>query len=121
LTLHRTLGHADRRNHEYATLEHLLLALIDDLDASAVMKACKVDLGPLKEHLTSYIDNELKDLVIDNDGEPKPTTGFQRVMQRAEVDAQRLGRGGPLTGAQVLVAIFPERESHAAYFLQEQR
>jgi ATP-dependent Clp protease ATP-binding subunit ClpA len=59
-------------------------------------------------------------LVIAYGGEPKPTTGFQRVMQRAEVDAQRLGRGGPLTGAQILVAIFPERESHAAYFLQEQ-
>jgi hypothetical protein len=120
LTLHRTLGHADQRNHEYATLEHLLLALIDDPDASAVMKACMVDLGSLKERLTGYIDNELKDLVIANGGEPKPTTGFQRVMQQAEVDAQRLGRGGPLTGAQVLVAIFPERESHAAYFLQEQ-
>src|SRR5215831_2484777 len=70
--------------HQYATLEHLLLAPIDEVDVSAVMKACKVDLGALKEHLVSYIDNDLKALVID-DGESRPTADFQRVIQRAVI------------------------------------
>src|SRR5262245_7974564 len=117
-TLHRALANANQREHEYATLEHLLLALIDDVDASAVMKACKVDLGALKEHLVSYSDNELKTLVID-DGESKPTAGFQRVIQRAVIAVQSSGRD-EATGANVLVAMFAERESPAAYFLQQQ-
>jgi hypothetical protein len=119
LTLHRTLSHADQRNHEYATLEHLLLALIDDPDASAVMKACKVNLRSLRKDLVSYIDNELKTLVTESrDREPTPTAAFQRVVQRALVDAQ--GRGRPtLTGAEVLLAILPEKQSHAAWFLAE--
>jgi Glyoxalase superfamily protein/Clp amino terminal domain, pathogenicity island component len=82
-TMHRALAYARQRKHQYATLEHLLLALIDDVDASAVMKACKVDLGALKAKLTNYIDNDLKTLVIDDGGEPKHTAGFQRVVQRA--------------------------------------
>jgi hypothetical protein len=118
-TLHRAHSYASERKHEYATLEHLLLALIEDVDASAVMKACEVDLGALNERLKSYIDNDLKELVITDGGEPKPTAGFRRAMQRAEVHTQQLGRG-TVTGAQVLVGIFPERESHAVYFLQEQ-
>jgi ATP-dependent Clp protease ATP-binding subunit ClpA len=101
-----------------ATLEHLLLALIDDVDASAVIKACKVDLGALNERLTSYIDNDLKELVI-TDGESRPTAGFQRAIQRAVIHVQSSGRE-KATGASVLVAIFAERESPAAYFLQEQ-
>jgi hypothetical protein len=117
-TLHRALANANQRKHEYATLEHLLLALIDDVDASAVMKACKVDLGALNERLTSYIDNDLKELVI-TDGEARPTAGFQRVIQRAVIHVQSSG-GEEATGANVLVAIFAERESPAAYFLQEQ-
>jgi hypothetical protein len=118
-TLRRAHICASERKHEYATLEHLLLALIDDVDASAVMKACEVDPGALNERLMSYIDNDLKELVITDGREPKLTAGFRRVMQRAEIHAQQLGRS-TVTGAQVLVAIFPERESHAAYFLQEQ-
>lgn len=117
-TLHRALANANQRKHEYATLEHLLLALIDDVDASAVMKACKVDLGALNERLTSYIDNDLKELVI-TDGEARPTAGFQRVIQRAVIHVQSSG-GEEATGANVLVAIFAERESPAANFLQEQ-
>jgi hypothetical protein len=116
--LHRALAYANQRKHQYATLEHLLLALIDDGDASAAMKACKVDLGALKGNLTSYIDNDLKALVID-DGESGPTAAFQRVIQRAVIAVQSSGRE-EVTGANVLVAIFAERESHAAYFLQEQ-
>jgi Glyoxalase superfamily protein/Clp amino terminal domain, pathogenicity island component len=118
-TLRLAHAFANERNHEYATLEHLLLALIDDVDASAVMKACAVDLGALKERLTSYIDDDLKELVIDDGGEPRPTAGFRRVVQRAVIQTQGLGRP-TVTGAQVLVGIFAERESHAAYFLQEQ-
>jgi hypothetical protein len=76
-TMHRALAYAIQRKHQYDTLEHLLLALIDDVDASAVMKACKVDLGSLKEKLTSYIDNDLKTMVINDGGEPKQSAGFQ--------------------------------------------
>jgi hypothetical protein len=118
LTLHRTLGHADRRNHEYATLEHLLLALIDDADASAVLKACKVDLGSLKQNLVSYIDNELKALVTEGDREPTPTAAFQRAVERAVDHAHSLDREA--TGADLLVAIFEEPESPAVWLLREQ-
>jgi hypothetical protein len=118
-TLHRALAYANQRKHEYATLEHLLLALIDDVDAAAMMKACEVDLRVLRGSLARYIDNELKKLVIDDGGESKPTAGFQRVVQRAVIQAQGLGRD-TVTGAELLVNIFPERDSHAAYFLQEQ-
>jgi ATP-dependent Clp protease ATP-binding subunit ClpA len=114
LTLHRTLGHADQRNHEYATLEHLLLGLIDDADASALMAACKVDLGSLRQNLVRYIDNELKTLVTDGDREPTPTAAFQR----AVVHAQDLDREA--TGSDVLLAIFDERESPAVWLLGEQ-
>jgi hypothetical protein len=113
-TMHRALAYAIRRKHPYETLEHLLLALIDDVDASAVMKACKVDLGALKAKLTN-----LKTLVIDDGGEPKHTAGFQRVVQRAAHYAE--GRGRPnRTGAELLVAIFAESESPAARLLGEQ-
>jgi hypothetical protein len=118
-TMHRAHAYARQRKHQYATLEHLLLALIDDVDASAVMKACKVDLGALKEKLTNYIDNDLKTLVIDGDDEPKHTAGFQRVVQRSAHYAE--GRGRPnRTGAELLVAIFAERESPAARLLSKQ-
>jgi Glyoxalase superfamily protein/Clp amino terminal domain, pathogenicity island component len=118
LTLHQTLGHADQRNHEYATLEHLLFALIDDADASAVMKACKVDLGPLKESVANYIDNELETLVTEDDREPTPTAGFQRVVQRALRSAEALDRDA--TGADLLAAMFDERERPAVWLLGEQ-
>jgi hypothetical protein len=118
-TMHRALAYAHQRKHQYETLEHLLLALIDDVDASAVMKACKVDLGTLKEKLTNYIDNDLKTPVIDEGGEPKQSAGFQRVVQRATLYAE--GRGRPnRTGAELLVAIFAETESPAARLLGQQ-
>ena len=117
--LHRALALANERNHEYATLEHLLLALIDDQDAAAVMRACNVNLDTLREQLTNYIDHELSTLVVPDGEDSKPTAGFQRVIQRAVIHVQSSGRE-EVTGANVLVAIFAERESHAAYFLQEQ-
>jgi len=117
-TLHRALGFANERGHEYATLEHLLLALVDDEDAAGVMTACDVDLGELKSTLTAFVDAELGDLAVDDNEDAKPTTGFQRVIQRAVIHVQNAGRE-EVTGANVLVAIFAERESHAAHFLAE--
>ncbi len=118
-SLHRALSAANERRHEYATLEHLLLSLIDDLDAAAVMRACSVDLNALRKTVRDYIDSELDNLVTDGREDAKPTAGFQRVIQRAVIHVQSSGRE-EVTGANVLVAIFAERESHAAYFLQEQ-
>ncbi len=117
--LHQALSLASSRRHEYATLEHLLLALIDDEDAAAVMEACNVKLEDLRRTVTNYIDNELDALIARERTETKPTAGFQRVIQRAVIHVQSSGRD-EVTGANVLVAIFAERESHAAYFLQEQ-
>ncbi|MCC6206525.1 MAG: AAA family ATPase, partial [Hyphomicrobiales bacterium] len=118
--LHQALTFANERHHEYATLEHLLLALIDDGDAAAVMRACNVDLDELKQTVITYIDTELDNLVTGYDEDSKPTAGFQRVIQRAVIHVQSSGRE-EVSGANVLVAIFAERESHAAYFLQEQQ
>jgi ATP-dependent Clp protease ATP-binding subunit ClpA len=117
--LHVALSQASSRKHEFATLEHLLLALIDDDDASAVMKACNVDLDVLRDTVTKYIDTELDSLILRDRMDTKPTAGFQRVIQRAVIHVQSSGRE-EVTGANVLVAIFAERESHAAFFLQEQ-
>jgi ATP-dependent Clp protease ATP-binding subunit ClpA len=117
--LHRAIHLASERHHEYATLEHLLLALIDDPDAAQVMKACNVETDPLRQSLQKYIDEELMTLVIEDGEDAKPTTGFQRVVQRAVLHVQNSGRD-EVTGANVLVALFTERESHAVYFLQEQ-
>ena len=118
-SLHRALTLANERHHEYATLEHLLLSLSDDQDAAAVMRACNVDMDKLKRALVDYIDNELDNLATNHGNDSKPTAGFQRVIQRAVIHVQSSGRE-EVTGANVLVAIFAERESHAAFFLQEQ-
>jgi hypothetical protein len=118
-TLHRAVELAAVREHGFTTLEHLLLALIDDADAAEVMRACQVDLPKLNGALTSYIDDELQSLVTDDGQTPAQTAGFQRVIQRAVIHVQSGGRD-IVTGANVLVAIFSERESHAAYFLQQQ-
>ncbi len=118
-SLHRAVAFANQRKHEYATLEHLLLSLIDDEDSAGVMRACDVDLAALRTTLTNYVDNELRSLIVDDGEDAKPTSSFQRVIQRAVIHVQSSGRE-EVTGANVLVAIFSERESHAAYFLQEQ-
>ncbi|WP_033406258.1 ATP-dependent Clp protease ATP-binding subunit ClpA [Kiloniella laminariae] len=118
-TLHRALAYANERRHEYATLEHLLLSLTEDQDAIAVLKACGVALETLREDLLDYIDNDLSNLATIHLGDAKPTAGFQRVLQRAAIHVQSSGRE-EVTGANVLVAMFSERESHAIFFLQEQ-
>ena len=118
--IHSALAFANARKHELATLEHLLLALIDEPDAAKVMKACAVDLDTLKKTLVAFIDDDLSTLVTSVEGsEAVPTAAFQRVIQRAAIHVQSSGRN-EVTGANVLVAIFAERESNAAYFLQEQ-
>src|ERR1700704_4985151 len=118
-SLHRALDYANQRRHEYATLEHLLLALTEDQDALAVLRACGVDLEKLRRELVNYLDSELSNLVGSRSEEAKPTAGFQRVVQRAVIHVQSSGRAEG-TGANVLVAMFSERESHAVLFLQEQ-
>jgi ATP-dependent Clp protease ATP-binding subunit ClpA len=118
-TLRKALALANERRHEYATLEHLLLALIDDPDAAAVLRACNVDLDQLRKNVIQYLDTDLDNLIVETIDEAKATAGFQRVVQRAAIHVQSSGRE-EVTGANVLVAIFAERESHAAYFLQEQ-
>ncbi len=118
-SLHRALALATERRHEYATLEHLLLALAEDQDAVAVLRACNVDIDRLRRDLTDFIDTALTDLVTSRVTDPKPTAGFQRVVQRAAIHVQSSGRE-EVTGANVIVALFSERESHAVYFLQLQ-
>ena len=117
--IHQALTYANERHHEYATLEHLLLALIEDPDAAAVMGACNVDIDELRRTVSDYVDKELGNLVTGYDEDSKPTSAFQRVILCAVIHVQSSSRE-EVTGANVLVAIFAERESHAAYFLQEQ-
>ncbi len=119
-SIHSALKLANERNHELATLEHLLLALLDEKDASNVLNACNVNIDLLRNNIENFLNNELGSLVTEVEGsEAVPTTGFQRVIQRAAIHVQSSGRN-EVTGANVLVAIFAERESHAAFFLQEQ-
>jgi len=118
-TLHAALASASERAHEYATLEHLLLALIDDADAQQVMQACGVELGELGEVVKQYLDQEYQSLKTQEKGDPSPTAGFQRVIQRAILHVQSSGKD-TVTGANVLVALFSERDSYAVYFLQQQ-
>ena len=118
-TLHKALAFANARHHEFATLEHLLLALTEDQDAVAVLRACGVEVVILRQRLTHYVDTELQNLVHPATDEAKPTSSFQRVLQRAAIHVQSSGRE-EVTGANVLVALFSERESNAVFFLQEQ-
>ena len=116
-TLHRAVASAKNRNHEYATLEHLLLALADDADASAVMRACNADVDSIKRSLADHLDNEPNAL---KSCEAMPTAGFQRVIQRSVIHVQASGRQS-VDGAQIFVAIFSELESRAARILAEHK
>jgi len=120
-SLHRAVGLATERKHGYTTIEHMLLALLDDPDALAVMAACQVDLGALRRMLVEHVDDDLRELTETGDREnPAPTAGFHRVVQRSVVHVQSAGRP-EVTGANLLVAIFSERESHACAFLLGQK
>ncbi|MEQ9198392.1 MAG: Clp protease N-terminal domain-containing protein, partial [Rhodospirillales bacterium] len=116
-SLHNALSIATDAHHEHATLEHLLLALTEDQDALSVLRACDVDVEELRGDLQHFIEEELKGLVSPSLADPKPTASFQRVVQRAAIHVQSSGRE-EVTGANVLVALFSERESHAVFFLQ---
>jgi ATP-dependent Clp protease ATP-binding subunit ClpA len=118
-TLHQALADASERRHEYATLEHLLLALVDDEDAARVMTACGVDLDELGAVVRQYLEQEYQSLQGADGSDPQPTAGFQRVVQRAILHVQTSGKD-TVTGANVLVALFSERDSYAVYFLQQQ-
>jgi len=117
-TLHRAVGEANLRKHEFATLEHLLYGLLDDKDAVAVLRACDVNVRQLRAEIKSYLDLELDTIKTEQSGEATPTSAFQRVIQRAILHVQSSGRE-EVSGANVLIAIFSERESHAVYFLQQ--
>ena len=119
ISLQQALEKAVHYKHQFITLEHLLLALIDDKDAIDVFEACNLNKNTLKLELESFIELKLNDLIGSGNIEPKPTLGFQRVIQRAVIHVQSSGKK-EASGANVLVAIFSERESHAAYFLQKQ-
>jgi len=119
ISLHRALALAKKYRHEYATLEHLLYALTDDPDAAAVMRGCGISLPDIKKHISDFMENELTSLVVEEVEESRPTAGFQRVIHRAAIHVQSAGKS-EVTGANVLVALFSERDSHAVYFLQEQ-
>jgi len=118
-TLHRALGAAKAHRHEFATLEHLLLALLEDPDASVVMKGCGVNIAQLRLSVMQFLENDLSSLVVDNLEDSKPTAGFQRVVHRAAIHVQSSGKT-EVTGSNVMVALFSEKDSHAVYFLQEQ-
>ena len=116
-TLRRALSIAGERSHEFATLEHLLLALIDDEDAIEVLQGCKVEISQLRDLLVNHIEDELSSIVNPSDNlEVQPTAGFQRVVQRAIIHTQSSGRGAA-TGANILIAMYSERESYAVWFL----
>jgi Clp amino terminal domain, pathogenicity island component/Glyoxalase superfamily protein len=122
LTMQRALGYADARRHQYTTLEHLLLALTDDANASKVLRACGVDLAALQMSLTEYIDNELRAIVVEPGAFPggsRPTAAFQRVIRRAEAHAEQMGQQ-EVTSANVMVVIFAERLSPAVRRLYNQ-
>lgn len=119
ISLHRAMAIAKKYRHEYATLEHLLYALIDDPDAVSVMRGCGINLVDIKKNLGDFLETELNSLVVDELEEARPTAGFQRVIHRAAIHVQSAGKS-EVTGANVLVALFSERDSHAVFFLQEQ-
>ena len=118
VSLHMAFVEARQKQHEFITVEHLLLAMLDNPSAAEVMKACGVDLDELRGVLTDFINEHTPRLSPHSDADTQPTQGFQRVIQRAILHVQSSGKK-EVTGANVLVAIFGEKESHAVYFLNQ--
>ena len=118
-TLRNAYQLAADNKHEFVTLEHLLKSLTEDKDALSVLKACGVPIEVLINNLEKFITKDLSNLKDNFSGEPKLTNGFQRVLQRAAIHVQSSGRES-VTGANMIVALFSEKESHAVYFLQQQ-
>src|SRR5437762_2277135 len=119
VSLHMAFVEARQKQHEFITVEHLLLAMLDNPSAAEVLKACGVDLEELRGVLTDFINEHTPRLSPHSDADTQPTQGFQRVIQRAVLHVQGVGKK-EVTGANVLVAIFGEKESHAVYFLHKQ-
>ena len=117
-TLRRAMGLAEAKGHEFATLEHLLIALTEDSDALEVLSACNIDVDTLRGELERHLEETLSS-ISGIRGDVQPTAGFQRVLQRAIIHTQSSGRE-MATGANVLIALFAERESHAVWALQQQ-
>ena len=118
-TLRDSYQLAANKKHEFVTLEHLLFNLIVDQDALTLLKSCGIDTNLLKKDLEKFIENDLKSLKENFTGEPKLTNGFQRVLQRAAIHVQSSGKD-VVTGANIVVALFSEKESNAVYFLNQQ-
>jgi len=118
--LQRAIAIAGTGHQEYATLEHLLLALTDDADAAAVLRACNIDLEKLRRSLVSFIDSEFAKFETGRPENSKPSAAFQRAVQRAVTHVQSSTRRAEVTAANVLVAILTERESQASAALEEQ-
>src|SRR4026209_336509 len=118
VSLHMAFVEARQKQHEFITVEHLLLAMLDNPSAAEVLKACGVDLDDLRGVLTDFINEHTPRLAAHSDADTQPTQGFQRVIQRAILHVQSSGKK-EVTGANVVVAIFGEKESHAVYFLNQ--
>ena len=118
VSLHMAFVEARQKQHEFITVEHLLLAMLDNPSAAEVLKACGVDLEELRGVLNDFIAEHTPRLPAHSDADTQPTQGFQRVIQRAILHVQSSGKK-EVTGANVLVAIFGEKESHAVYFLNQ--
>jgi ATP-dependent Clp protease ATP-binding subunit ClpA len=118
VSLHMAFVEARQKQHEFITVEHLLLAMLDNPSAAEVLKACGVDLDELRGVLTDFINEHTPRLAAHSDADTQPTQGFQRVIQRAILHVQSSGKK-EVTGANVLVAVFGEKESHAVYFLNQ--
>ncbi|MFB1017727.1 MAG: AAA family ATPase, partial [Burkholderiaceae bacterium] len=121
VSLHMAFVEARQQRHEFITVEHLLLALLDNPSASEVLKACSANVDDLRKSLTQFIKDNTPQVAGADDVDTQPTLGFQRVIQRAIMHVQSTGSGKKeVTGANVLVAIFGEKDSHAVYYLHQQ-
>jgi ATP-dependent Clp protease ATP-binding subunit ClpA len=119
VSLHMAFVEARQKRHEFITVEHLLLALLDNPTAAEVLRACGANMDELRKNLTQHIAEQTPRIAADREVDTQPTLGFQRVIQRAILHVQSSGKK-EVTGANVLVAIFGEKDSHAVYFLQQQ-
>ena len=121
VSLHMAFVEARQQRHEFITVEHLLLALLDNPSASEVLKACSANIDDLRKSLTNFIVDNTPQVAGNDEVDTQPTLGFQRVIQRAIMHVQSTGNGKKeVTGANVLVAIFGEKDSHAVYYLHQQ-
>ena len=121
VSLHMAFVEARQQRHEFITVEHLLLALLDNPSAAEVLRACSANVDDLRKSLTNFIKDNTPQVAGSDDVDTQPTLGFQRVIQRAIMHVQSTGNGKKeVTGANVLVAIFGEKDSHAVYYLHQQ-